>query len=337
MNLENISNKKFIDNSFNKSKNKYYNNLIYYFFLIMLYITILIILINLKIVFRINFIFNNIIKIIEQNSKLFKGYIYRKERIIAISYANKKYQKQLENNKKSAIEIGKVDDYYSYGPDDIDLDFKNKNKDILTRKRGNGYWLWKPYLILKTLREKLNEGDYLFYTDAGILYMDSTYKIINFLKENHYDMWAKKTKYIEKHYSKRDAFILLGVDMPFYSESSQYMAGIQIYKKSIYIEKFLEKLLFYSQDKRIITDDPNIVGQKNYEGFRENRHDQTVLSLLIKKFEIVNSGKTNFNITENKNMKTKKMPNIFCIYRRKKYKNYDDLRNLCAKLMKKKY
>ena len=32
-------------------------------------------------------------------------------------------------NYKSAIEVGKVDEYYSYGPEDIDPEFKKKNKN----------------------------------------------------------------------------------------------------------------------------------------------------------------------------------------------------------------
>ena len=204
----------------------------------------------------------------------------KKPKIIAISYGNNFYKKQLDLNKKSAIEVGKVDEYYSYGPKDIDHDFMEKNKEILSRRKGNGYWLWKPYFILKTFKEKLKDGDYLFYTDAGILYMNSTYQIINFLKEQNAEMWMDRLTLKEKEWSKRDAFILLGVDMPFYSETYQYMGGIQVYKKSRYTERFLEDLLYYSQDKRLITDDPNTQRLKNYPRFKENRHDQTILSLF---------------------------------------------------------
>ena len=102
-------------------------------------------------------------------------------KIVAISYSNEKYQTQLKYNKKSAIEIGKVDEYYEYGPNDIEYEFKQKNKDILSKKRGNGYWLWKPYFILKTLKQKLKDGDYLIYTDACILYKDNSRKLIDFL------------------------------------------------------------------------------------------------------------------------------------------------------------
>lgn len=257
-------------------------------------------------------------------------------KIIAISYANKKYRKQLKLNKKSALEVGKVDEYYSYGPNNIDYEFQKKNRFILSQKRGNGYWLWKPYFILKTLKEKLNVGDYLIYTDAGILYMDSSYKIIDFLKKQNSEMWMiplDPTIYIEKKYSKRDAFILLAADMPFYTDTPQYMAGIQVYRKSKFTEKFLEEVLYYSQDRRIITDEPNKLGLSNYKEFVENRHDQTVLSLMIKKYGQANSGKSNINI--NKILPSSiQMPYIFCIYRQTKFKNYYEIKQKCIKDIK---
>ena len=64
----------------------------------------------------------------------------------------------------------------------------------------------------------------------------------------------------------------MGLDTPFYSETNQYMAGIQIYKKSNYTVKFIQEWLHYSQDKRIITGSPNVMGQDNYPGFIESRH-----------------------------------------------------------------
>lgn len=36
------------------------------------------------------------------------------------------------------------------------------------------------------------------------------------------------------------------------------------------------------QDSRIVSDSENVMGLPNYEGFIDNRHDQTVLSLLAK-------------------------------------------------------
>ena len=243
-----------------------------------------------------------------------------------------KYQAEL--NKKSAIEVGKVHEHYTFGPDDIDQEFKEKNKKILSKFRGGGYWLWKPYFILKTFKEKLREGDYIIYADAGVLYMNSTYLLIDFLKEQNAEMWMNRILLKEASYSKRDAFILMGVDMPFYSETYQYIATFQIYRKSKYTEKFLEELLFYSQDIRIISDYPNTLGISNYPGFIENRHDQTVLSLLVKKYEEANSGNPSLSLNDINNGKHISMPNIFCIYRRIKFKDYDDLQEKCLNIIK---
>jgi len=248
----------------------------------------------------------------------------RKPKIVAISYGNDLYKKQLQVNKKSAIEVGEVDEYYSYGPNDIDPVFREKNKDILNRKRGNGYWIWKSYFINKTMIEKLNYGDYLIYADAGILYMNSSHLLIDF-------MWAYKLTILEKSYTKRDAFILMDADTPYYYDTNQYMAGIQIYKKSNYTVKFIQEWLNYCQDERIITGIKNTLGHHNYPGFIENRHDQTALSILIKKYGEANSGSSNMTLDELKQRKHIIMPNIICMYRRKPFKDYDDIKEKCKK------
>lgn len=317
----------------NKKKYKIKNYKLIINILIILNIFIFIFIISLFIIIKIEKLNEKIIFLTSENKLLEMNLTQKKPKIIAISYGNNYFQRQLDLNKKSALEVGKVDEYYSYGPKDIDHDFKEKNKDILSRRRGNGYWLWKPYFILKTFKEKLKEGDYLFYTDAGILYMNSSYQVIDFLKEQKAEMWMNRLTLKEKNWSKRDAFILLGVDMPFYSETNQYMGGIQIYRKSKYTEKFLEELLYYSQDKRLITDDPNTQGLKNYLNFKDNRHDQTILSLLIKKYGIANSGKPNLSLNENFKRKSILMPNIFCIYRKLPFKDYNDIKQKCVKIL----
>ena len=157
--------------------------------------------------------------------------------------------------------------------------------------------------------------------------MNSTKYIIDFLEEEKSEMWVINVGLKEKIYTKRDAFILLGVDKPIYSETNQYMGGIQVYKKSNYTQKFLSELLYYSQDKRIITDDNNTQGYENYPGFIENRHDQSVLSLLIKKYGINKGGENGVNLKQY--YKTIFLPDIFCIFRKEYFKNYNDIHKKC--------
>ena len=269
-------------------------------------------------------------KILKNKNKteLIKYLAKKNSKIVAISYGNSDFKEALKYNQQSALEIAKVNEYYSYGPEDIDKDFKEKNNNILSEPRGNGYWLWKPYFILKTFKEKLNEGDYLIYSDAGTLYIDKAEKIVDFMIEKNVDMYLYRNSQLEREYTKRDAFILLGVDSPFYSETGQFNATFQIYRKTRLTEIFLEEYLYYSQDKRIITDDPNVLGKENYDGFLENRNVQSILSLLTKKYEQVNSNRANVDINIVKNF-TELMPIIFCNHRGTKFENYEEAKKFC--------
>lgn len=48
-----------------------------------------------------------------------------------------------------------------------DSSFWNKHGNFIVKNpRGFGYWLWKPYLILRELN-KMFEGDVLVYFDCG--------------------------------------------------------------------------------------------------------------------------------------------------------------------------
>ena len=71
--------------------------------------------------------------------------------IIAINYADKNFVKAQKLNLETAIRWG-ADRTIAYTPDDIDKDFKQRNKNILSAKKGNGYYLWKPYFLNKAYK-----------------------------------------------------------------------------------------------------------------------------------------------------------------------------------------
>jgi len=49
---------------------------------------------------------------------------------------------------------------------------------------------------------------------------------------------------------------------------------------------FFEECLRFAQDPRILTEAPNTCGLANYPDFFEHRFDQSILSLLARKYEI---------------------------------------------------
>ena len=48
-----------------------------------------------------------------------------------------------------------------------DVDFWSQHSNFIEHnRRGYGYWLWKPYIIKKTM-EEMKDGDILLYLDCG--------------------------------------------------------------------------------------------------------------------------------------------------------------------------
>ena len=204
--------------------------------------------------------------------------------ILAVNYADRNYKNAQKINAKTAYKYGKVDRVVEYSPNDLSDEFRKKNADILKEQRGGGYWLWKPYIILDAL-SRVQNGDYVLYTDSGISFIDDVHYLINALEKSGQGIMCFALGNIERMWTKRDAFILLGCDEERYINSPQIMATVILVKKTAQSIQMMNEYLLYAQDRRILTDDPSSLGN-DYEGFVENRHDQSIWSLLCKKYEV---------------------------------------------------
>ncbi len=204
--------------------------------------------------------------------------------LFLMNYADENFSKAQFKNSRSALKNGGFCKVFSYSPADIDRDFINRNDQILSQKTGNGYWLWKPYLIKKTL-EQIDFGTYLFYCDSGSYFKNSIVKIISAIDQNQCII-PFETKNKEYFWTKRDAFVLMNCDFKEYSDTRQRLAGFILMKKTLFTMKFIDEWLKYSQDIRLISNANNTEGLSNYEGFIEHRHDQSIFSLLSKKYKL---------------------------------------------------
>lgn len=206
--------------------------------------------------------------------------------IIAINYANEGFQKAQKLNLETALQWG-ADKVIGYTPADMDEEFKEKNKEILSIPKGNGVYLWKPYFLNKAYQE-LKQGDYLIYTDAGSIYVNKIQYLIDCMEKEQVDLmvFSLELEMLERRYNKRDALILMGCDSTEYTDTPQSIGGYVVMKKSPFVEKFLKEDLEYAKDPRIITEQENTLGQPNYDDFIVHRHDQAVWSLMVKKHRL---------------------------------------------------
>lgn len=200
---------------------------------------------------------------------------------LLINYSDRVFRRSQKLNSRTGIRSGGFDRVVSYGPRDIDPAFYARNKKILSQERGNGYWLWKPYFIKKSL-QLLKEGDFLFYSDSGAYFIGSIEPLMQICTETDQNIIPFELMQVEKHWTKRDAFILMGCDSPEYTDTRQRQGSFSLWRKSAFTERFIREFLRFAQDERVITDMDNTMGLPNYPGFTDHRHDQSIFSLLTK-------------------------------------------------------
>ena len=172
-----------------------------------------------------------------------------------------------------------------------DTDFWKKHGDFINKnKKGYGYWLWKPYLIKKRLNE-LKDGELLFYTDAGSGF---NLKVSNDFMKTRIEQ-VKKTKKImgiftcpERNYNKIDLVKYFGYEeSPLFLRHRQHAAGAILMMKTPEVVKFINEWyeLGFKDNYHFIDDTPSKEPETKH--FIVHRHDQSIYSLLTKKYNIL--------------------------------------------------
>jgi hypothetical protein len=204
-----------------------------------------------------------------------------------INYAHNKYIESQKINSESAINIGGLDASIKYNLSDLDSDFITKNQHILSQEKGAGYWIWKPYIIYKTLN-RIESNDVIFYTDSGCEFISNIDYILEILEktENGILLQELNKNYLNKNWTKRDTFFYMNLDCEPYIDMTMILGGFILLKKNKFTINFIKEWLDYCTDYRLITDSENECGLSNYTNFKSHRHDQSILSLLGRKYNI---------------------------------------------------
>ncbi len=123
----------------------------------------------------------------------------------------------------------------------------------------------------------------MFYCDSGSYFVNSIENLIHALEKSEQDLLCFELGEYEKHWTKRDAFVLLDCDDAKFTETKQRLASFSLWRKSALTTALAAQWLAAAQDERLLTDLPNQMGLPNFDGFRAHRHDQSIFSLLTKR------------------------------------------------------
>jgi hypothetical protein len=223
------------------------------------------------------------------------------KKIILLSFATEDLKKTIKRLTVQATESGYYDEINILNPKNINSSNKNKLDKLISmgKKRGYAYWYWKPLLILQTL-ENINNGDIIHYLDAGFhIYNNRSkkfYEYIDLISDP--DKWLLAFQYKSIHinnsqdiifpkreehmYTKGDIFSYFKCsDKKEFTHTPQFSAGSFFLKKSDKSYFFLKKWVEVFEKRFDLIDD-TISKIPNFETFIENRHDQSIFSILCK-------------------------------------------------------
>jgi hypothetical protein len=206
-----------------------------------------------------------------------------------ICFVDEKYIKTQNRIVEEAKSMNIFDYIIGYQPKDFDKDFINRHSEFIkSNPRGYGYWIWKSYFVLKTM-EKMNDGDILLYADSGCKMNNNEIAkkrmndYIDYIKDSKYGIIAYPMPFnIEKCYTKMDTMNELECMDYEYQESEQICATAFIIRKNTFSLNLMKKWYEYSCNYHLLDDSLSILN--NDLRFLDHRHDQSIFSLLLKKY-----------------------------------------------------
>lgn len=201
--------------------------------------------------------------------------------VILVNYANKRFRKAQRFNTFMAEYIGKFDKIVECSPEKIEDSFKKQYHDILSVKRGNGLWLWKPYFVNRILND-MKQGDILFYCDSGAFFIRNKKYIVKSMGFD--DIWVTTVPLLEKQFTKKDTLAAMGCMTSEYTESNQIQATFFAIRKTEFTVNFVKEWLALCCRRELL--DGNICTIPNESVFIAHREDQSIFSLLCKKYQI---------------------------------------------------
>jgi hypothetical protein len=164
--------------------------------------------------------------------------------------------------------------------------FEQRCKDVKLTERGSGYWAWKPFIIDAKLHE-VPDGDLVFYCDVGRRYpfkklTESTAPFLEWMESSHQEFvpglqipWKGPMAM----WTKRDAFVLTGMDRPQAYLATPIQASFSFWLAGSRAREFVADWLELASRRELISDDSSVCGKPELPDFHDHRHDQSLLTL----------------------------------------------------------
>jgi hypothetical protein len=200
-----------------------------------------------------------------------------------VSYGNHRFANSIQRICKEAGDFGEFSSVTGYTETHLrgDTDFWEKHGEFIQQnRRGGGYSVWKPYLIEKKLNE-LKDGEFLVYCDAGSqINMNGKERFLEYIRmletnESGYGILSFALPCKERQWTKKAVFRHFMSDESI-TKSSQNITGVILIKKNAHSMHVIDMW-----NKSMLHELINDVTETEHPEFCENRHDQSIFSVLV--------------------------------------------------------
>lgn len=215
----------------------------------------------------------------------------RKKVFVTFGGPTKNYHNRVYNLCVQAISIQFFNDVFGFTDFHLknDISFWKKHGDFIeSNPRGYGFWLWKPFVIKKSL-ENLELNDILIYADAGCnfnftpLSLKRLNEYVEMVDNSVYGILTFQLNHKEIEYTKYETFEKIishdNENIAQFKESGQCIATIIIMRKNPHTVNLVNEWLRFSEMYDLINDKHT----SETSVFKDHRHDQSIFSLLVKK------------------------------------------------------
>lgn len=209
--------------------------------------------------------------------------------IYLCSFASSNIQHALLRLQEQANQVNWFHRIHCYTEKQLASDFINANIDLLSYDiRGFGYWIWKPQVVLQSLMQ-MEDGDVLLYMDAGchlnINGANLFHKYVEIVRNSAsgFLVFGSKRGTLERQYTKGDIFTYFNIT----PNDWIYNSG-QIHATTFFIRKDPKTVRIIEEWKELMLSHKSFIDDSasitnNALDFIENRHDQSIFSILMKR------------------------------------------------------
>lgn len=204
-----------------------------------------------------------------------------------LSFADSRMSAALNRLGRQAETLNFFDQIILLTEQDLAPEFVSRMGKYLSPScRGFGYWSWKPWAISHTLQQ-MKEGDRLLYLDAGCHInpngIERFREYVAMLDRDGSGMLVFNNGQPEFKWTKGDVFrhFEVSAEDTHITRTQQIASGHVFLKKNPVTETLIQEWLHIFYDHLHLVDDSPSTAP-NLPGFVENRHDQSIFSILCK-------------------------------------------------------